>query len=257
MDMVTSGYHTYGGSLEGVDFQRGFQLNSEQGDIGQVDFSELRSLAGTFGLVLEGETTIRLNGDSVRISNSRRGWSNKKVDLGEDELIYVQSTYYGSYRRGKVNLYSGGKKLNGRLSIVADDDILINDHLEIADDDADSDDALGLISKDDVWITSSAPNNLRIDAAIMATGQAYNNNGSFGVLDYNRGYPRGTLNIRGGIVQEVRGAVGTFSRSSGRDLTGFRKNYTFDERFATMPPPYFPPVSDQVRFEGWKFCPET
>ncbi len=259
MDGVTSGHHTYGGSIEGVLFDKGFKLNADEGDVAQVDFNELRSLAGTFGLVLDGETTIRLDGDKVRVTNQRKGWSNKKVHLGPDEIIYVNSVNYGSSytRRGKVKMYSGGKKLDGRLSVVSDDDILIYDHLDIADKSDTSDDALGLVSKDDVWITTSAPRNLRIDAAILATGQAYHNNGSFGVLDYNRGYQRGTLNVRGGIIQEVRGAVGTFNSYTGRDISGYRKNYIFDERFAAQPPPYFPPVSDQIEFEGWKFCPGT
>jgi hypothetical protein len=259
MDQVTSGHDSYGGSLEGVDFQRGFKLNAEEGDIGKVDFSELRSLAGSFGLVLDGDTKIKLDGDDLRITNQRRGWYNKKVKLGSDEIIYVQSVRYGSSysRRGTVQMYSNGKKLDGRLSIVAEDDILIHDHLRIMDQKADSNDALGLISRDDVWISGSAPNNLDIDAAILATGQDRYNDGSFGVLEYNRGYPRGTFNVRGGIVQEVRGAVGTFNSSTGRDMSGYRKNYQFDERFAEMPPPYFPPVSEQVKFEGWKFCPGT
>jgi len=45
---------------------------------------------------------------------------------------------------------------------------------------------------------------------------------------------RGCLRLRGGLIQERRGAVGT---NSG---TGFGKDYTYDACGASDPPPYFP-----------------
>jgi hypothetical protein len=48
---------------------------------------------------------------------------------------------------------------------------------------------------------------------------------------------RGCLYLLGGIIQEARGAVTTFSATSG---TGFLKQYSYDRCANLRPPPYFP-----------------
>lgn len=62
---------------------------------------------------------------------------------------------------------------------------------------------------------------------------------SFSVEDYYDGSPRGTLNLVGGIQQQVRGPVGTFSGGSIR--SGFSKNYQYDNRLQkSIVPPFYP-----------------
>jgi hypothetical protein len=61
------------------------------------------------------------------------------------------------------------------------------------------------------------------------------------VENYNRGAPRGTLEIYGGIVQKRRGPVGTFNWGAIR--TGYEKYYTYDYRFMTTAPPFYPVFS--------------
>lgn len=97
---------------------------------------------------------------------------------------------------------------------------------------------LGLIARN-ITVASSAPQNLSIDAVMLAGSQS-TSDGSFGVANYNTKTPTGTLRVMGGIIQKARGAVGTFSSSSGTIVTGYAKDYHYDTRLADDPPPYFP-----------------
>jgi len=61
---------------------------------------------------------------------------------------------------------------------------------------------------------------------------------------YYTNSPQKTLHLYGGITQMTRGAVGTVSG------TGFLKDYLYDTRFMTSPPPFLPPVGAQ--FSNWQ-----
>ena len=61
---------------------------------------------------------------------------------------------------------------------------------------------------------------------------------------YYTSTPQKTLHLYGGITQMTRGAVGTTSG------TGFLKQYLYDTRFMTSPPPFLPPVGAQ--FSNWQ-----
>jgi hypothetical protein len=254
---VTSGASTYGGSIADVTFHDGFDLNASEGSMADVDFnssssSSLKNIASVNGLVLQGHTTITFNGSSVRITNSRDGYSNYNYTPSAEGIIYVRTATSGSNSTKAGRVYLQGGTVAGRLTIVTEEDTYIRGHIDYATDPVSnptSTDALGIISRDDVWVDTSAPNNLRIDAAIMATGQA-GSDGSFGVINYYSGSPRGNLNVLGGIIQDVRGAVGTFSGSA--TVTGYAKNYSFDPRFLDNPPPYFPAVSGKLEYSNWQ-----
>ncbi len=95
---------------------------------------------------------------------------------------------------------------------------------------------LGMLARN-VTIASSAPQNLEIDAVLLA-GSSSTTDGSFSVANYNTKVPTGTLKLMGGIIQKARGPVGTLSGST--LATGYAKNYYYDPRLADSPPPYFP-----------------
>ncbi|MDF7800456.1 type II secretion system protein [Pontiellaceae bacterium B1224] len=172
-----------------------------------------------------------------------------------------------------------GGTLDGRVTIVTEEDIYINDHIEysinpldedavataIADAKAEAEangekfdknavvnDALGLISGDDVIISGSAPDDITIQATIMATGAKSSSEGSFYVDNYSSYDPRGFINLLGGIVQEERGPVGSFSTKTGKTSSSYDKNYVFDTRFESTPPPYFPPLQSGLTYELWQ-----
>lgn len=104
-------------------------------------------------------------------------------------------------------------------------------------EDSSSTDLLGLVSEGDVILDKNAhkasgTQDVTIHASILALKN------SFRVENYNSGGPRGAINLLGGITQEKRGAVGTFSGSS--MLTGYYKNYMYDNRLKASIPPFFP-----------------
>jgi len=106
-------------------------------------------------------------------------------------------------------------------------------------------DRLGLVAQANV-IVSNNPANQRdcvIDASIMALGT------SFTVQGYNEGQPRGKLVVWGSIAQSVRGPVGTFSGNTLR--TGYSKDYHYDSRMSSSPPPFFPKAGMYV-VEAWR-----
>jgi len=92
-------------------------------------------------------------------------------------------------------------------------------------------------------ILTSANSVHEIDAAILSVLH------SFLVQNWDQGAPLSTigvdaskLTVKGAIAQKFRGPVGT---GSGAGIaTGYLKNYIYDPRLMTLPPPYFlKPVS--------------
>ena len=108
---------------------------------------------------------------------------------------------------------------------------------------------LGLVAYD-VRISSSAPRNLEVDAVMMAGGRN-TSGGSFYVENYSSKTPVGTLTVTGGIIQKARGPVGTFNSHTGQMQTGYSKNYAYDPRLATYPPPFYPTTGTYERL-SWR-----
>ncbi|MFA5287333.1 MAG: hypothetical protein WC394_03560, partial [Candidatus Omnitrophota bacterium] len=102
-----------------------------------------------------------------------------------------------------------------------------------------SDDVLGIISEGDVVIGHDAPSDLEIDGCIMAL------NSSFYRDDYDSGL-KGTLKVRGGIIQKERGPVGTFNAVAGTKVSGYTKDYSYDGRLLNSPPPFMPTTGDYI-----------
>jgi hypothetical protein len=78
--------------------------------------------------------------------------------------------------------------------------------------------------------------NVEIDASIFAR------TGSFTAENYSSGSTRGLLKLEGSIVQNARGAVGTFNSGTTTLKTGYSKRYRYDDRLSdpTFRPPYYP-----------------
>lgn len=94
---------------------------------------------------------------------------------------------------------------------------------------------LGLYSAN-IELDKNAPTSLDIDALIMA-GNNSTTNGSFYADDHDT-RDSGKLKLTGGLIQKIRGPVGTFSGT--KIKSGYEKDYYYDPRMADDPPPYFP-----------------
>ena len=109
-----------------------------------------------------------------------------------------------------------------------------------------STDYFGIVAEQNVIVADNAANRDSADETIMAAIMALNT--SWTVQNYSSGNPRGKLIVYGGIIQNKRGAVGTFS--SYGISTGYQKDYTYDERLLDNPPPAFP-TTGQVEKVSW------
>ena len=222
-------------------FDRGLVLNAPRQDIADIDFGDLRDDAS---LELEGPTTVVLEGEMMRVTNSLAGWTNHLMAVPQDGLVYVRTrSSWWSTQHGDVNI-SAPAGFDGRLTIAAERDIRVVNHVRYANDprtNENSENALGLVAGNHVVVTPAAPNNLEIFAHIIAR------DGGFGVQNWDSQTvgPRGTLLVHGGIVNSVRNAVGSTAG------TGYFKNYVYDQRFGTNPPPRYPRILDQFRWLGW------
>ena len=246
--LLSTAQSTYGGSTNAVIFHEGFILNAPSGSMASVSFTSLQSNAS---MVLTGETSIALADTNVFIANLRMGWTNHVVTLPDECLVYVETALSGSGAEGTVQV---GGTLDGRLTIVADYDIKITNTINYAVHPTNnSDDALGLIAGRNVRIETTCPDNVSVNAHIMATGNATasTSDGMFYVDQYNSPPPRGTLSVYGGIIQYTRGPVGMFYLG-GAQYSGFDRNYVFDTRFSTAPPPQYPTITNEYVWSKWR-----
>jgi hypothetical protein len=166
-----------------------------------------------------------------------KGWQGPGNNNGA--IVYVQ---------GNVNALSGTLQQNEQTTIAASGTITITGNVQYQSPPNPSDprsnptNVLGLYSSGgDIVIGSSAPNNVTIQAVLMAgsTGSAYNS--SVNVAGYNSGSPRGTINLLGGMIEKYYGAFGTFNAQTGAAQTGYGRNFTYDTRMSRgFNPPYFP-----------------
>jgi hypothetical protein len=104
--------------------------------------------------------------------------------------------------------------------------------------------ALGVVSRN-IEIASTAPANLTLHGVMMAGGRT-TSDGSFSVPTYNT-KSAGTLKLVGGLIQKMRGPVGTFNASTAVTQTGYAKDYHYDPRMAVNPPPFFPTTGNYER----------
>jgi len=127
--------------------------------------------------------------------------------------------------------------LDGELTVSSLQNIWIQDNVVYENRDyPNSDDLLGIVSEDFIYVANNTANqsNCEIDGSIFSRDQ------SFKAENYNTGSPRGILKINGSIVQDERGAVGTFQGNTLK--TGYSKRYRYDTRLAdpNVRPPFYP-----------------
>lgn len=263
-DVVSTLTNSYVGNTNGIEFDKGFLFNSYQGTMADVDFNSVKSTslkneAFSQGLLLWGTNTITFNNSGTLTISGRSGssiWTNHSWGFTTNGLVYVMT----SNSNAGVILLNGGT-MTGRLTLVSDTNMYIQGNIAYKTNPqvTNSTDALALIARDNIIVNTNAPNNVLIQAAIMVpgsnviTGLVTNFfDGSFSVLKYDTRAPSSNLNVYGCIVQSSRGAVGQFNPSTGVTTSGFSKNYGYDPRFITTPPPFFPTVSSELVFSQWQ-----
>ncbi len=215
------------------DFQDTLKLGADAIQLPNPDLTELKAASS---LVLKGDTTVKFNGNWIQVTNNN---VTSVVQVKDCPALFVDGG----------NLTVAGGTLDGQMTVATNQSISITDSVIYkcdptqgkADPDcinsdgvvAYDDDVLGMVAKQDVTVSKKAPNDVTIHATMMAI------QGSFGVENYNVN-KKGTLTILGGILQDTRGAVGTFSGST--TVSGYQKSYHYDTRLLNMSPPYYPTI---------------
>lgn len=180
-----------------------------------------------------GTTTVTVNlatGTSVRDVSGTTTNYNAEVPNGQ---IYVA---------GGIDNLQGPARIAGlappavgagqQLLVTATNDIVIQGDLTCENFSA-ATNVLGIYSgTGSVRVGSSAPNNLNLDAFVFANGAS----GAFGVDGYDSGAPRGTLHLRGGVVERFYGPFSIID-GSGNPTSGYFFDGHYDRR-GIIPPLY-------------------
>ncbi|MEI8140336.1 MAG: hypothetical protein WCI03_10770 [bacterium] len=258
--LLTSASPTWGSGPASAVFSNGFQLGVQAQTMSAINFTNTVSTQDCLrlqaSLVLTGATRVGMSGTNFYITNSKRNWTNYNYSVVNPSIMTDGVMYVVSSGTSTGDLTIAGT-LDGRMTLVAEGNINITNHLRytINPTNAPSNDALGLISRKDIIVKTNCPSNLDIYAHLIAEGglTSSTNDGIFTVENYTTRPASGKLNIYGGLVQNYRGAVGQLSGTT--VVNGYAKNYVFDTRFATNPPPHYPVVGDKYYWGGWRDSP--
>ncbi len=259
--------------------EKGIDMGVALQSMASVNFDQMRDRASYLetsgkGLLLEGDVTIELNGTTMTIKSTNvadrqaagKPVVNRTIRGHEINLVYAKNyptysyTYYDERGRRQTKRVTESGNISiaapngftGDMSIVAQNDVRIIDHVRYTDNpqtNPDSTDKLGLIAKNNVTVqtvTPAAPNNLEIYAHI------FSKEGGFGVENYDTGSFRGDLFVYGGIANDIRRAVGTFATDGTGKRTGYNKQYFFDERFKRQRPMNYPYTRTELTYNEWE-----
>jgi hypothetical protein len=241
-------------------FDRSFQLN-----VGTIPLPtqtlDLKNQALTGGRYVAPASTIQLGkrgttaaGTDARgwlryrnTSPSSSPWAEVQISALTKKVLYVNDATELSGRLG------------GELTIASRTNIRIIDDVTYWDSDAGGTpppgcpDMLGLVAGNNIRFADIPPttSNLKVNAVLMAL------NTSIEAENVDTRSACGTLTIWGGLIQKYRGIVCKFD-SSGNIVHGYAKDYHYDERVTSRPPPAFPltGVYEEVAWsETWDASP--
>jgi Tfp pilus assembly protein PilX len=213
--------------------------------------------AVTGGIYVQGnldQYLMSIDGFGRQVYTLRQGVNTTTVTLvpGSNQTIVTDgsgtNTYSGlprgiSYVNGSISDLRGPDRSAGvtppaigvqtQLLIAATGDIVLQRDLTSENYNA-ATSVLGLYSSaGNIRVGTSAPNDMEVDAFVMACGA----NGAFQVDNYSSGSPRGTFHLRGGSVTKYYGAFFTFY-SNGTLKTGYARDFHYDRR--GIIPPFYP-----------------
>jgi hypothetical protein len=194
------------------------------------------------------------------------------MPLPGNGVIYVDNSGAGSCSGGYIRTqdYSGTGRgapsscgnawvrgaYSSDLTIAADNDVIVEDDLTRSSEGV----LLGLIANNFVRVyhpvtfgsgtgnpacTNTGDTGRVIEAAILALQHSFIHD------NWYCGAPTGDLRVYGAIAQRFRGPVGTGSGAT--IVTGFRKDYVYNDRLRYREPPYF---LDPVQ-SSWRISRET
>ncbi len=236
----------------------------------------------TGGIYVDGNSNISLgvNGSNNAVYTIEQGATTKivTVDTANNqtnvETVGTGTTVYTGvpdgidnagtiiYVAGGVDQLSGTVQQDTQLTISSHDDIVVSNHVRYSNYTAavgapgtagyvaphadGADNLLGLVTwAGDVRIGTSAPDDVDIHGTILAKS------GIFQVDNYtDQGVGgRGVATLLGGVISDNYGAFGLFNGGTGQYLSGYGRNFVYDERMqGGSAPPYFPSLNTFIAF---------
>ena len=146
-------------------FNGGLSLNSSTVTL-PLSATRLRTAAASGGAWYTGNTTITLQVDgTMLVTNAAKGWTNKLQSLPTNGAIFINS--------GNVKV-SG--TVHGQLTIGTSNDLVLLNNISYANDPQlhpDSTGILGLVAEKKVVISQTAPNDLNIQASVVALQSSF------------------------------------------------------------------------------------
>jgi hypothetical protein len=215
----------------------------------------------TGGIYVQGDLAqclLRVDGDANQVYVLTQGASTDsiRVKRANNTTVHYSSAYpSGKAYAGLPNgcLFTNGEILDLRgpdrvggvpppalangtqLLVIATWDIVVQRDITCANYET-GNNVLGLFTAGgSVRIGTSAPNDMNLDAFVMATGVS----GAFVVDNYDSGSPRGTFHLRGGSASKYYGSFYTYV-GGGSLRTGYARDFHLDRRGVV--PPYYPTV---------------
>lgn len=198
--------------------------------------NSIETEADNGGFKITGKDTVYITfvSDSVKIRYSWKGPVTTKLAsaLAPNGIIFIRDPLAVRLQgtvKGRYNVVVSGPLNKGNVYI--DDDIKYSsDPLT----NPNSKDLLGIVSKNNVIVTENTANNNNV----VIQASIFCEKGSFTAENFSKRPVSGSINLLGGITQNIRGPVGTFKGNT--ILSGFSKRYRYDERFLVTYPPSFP-----------------
>ena len=200
-----------------------------------TDLAPLFNAASSGGRNYVGDIEVTLKGGT---SANNDGYAIvRKAGVVIDSVTINGGGFNGALvSTGKVSVKG---TVDGKLTIGSGTQIYVTDNIQYENRSVGtSDDVLGLVSNVDVIIADNTANSTGCEV----DGSVFARSGKFTAENYNTGSPRGQLKLLGSIVQDSRGAVGTFQNGQNTLKTGFSKYYRYDDRLAdtNFRPPFYP-----------------
>ena len=216
--------------------------------------------------------------DRIKPAAEAGGWA--FPDLGSNKAKYhLHLSYYGAGLMGYRSTTDGStwtawtgpidiSSLNGaiyspepiRIEGTLDGQVTIGveGNIEVWDDvlydgvtpgttpPADCDDVLGLIADGDFIIAYTPPN--QSDCMFYGVAMALEKN--IEAEEYMHYAPRGVIEMYGGIIADYSIHLGQYD-NDGNLLSGYVRDFNWDSRMLTMPPPFFP-LTGRYLILGWE-----
>jgi hypothetical protein len=204
-----------------------------------ANLDPLKSAASNGGRLFNGPDSLYLdfqaNGQIKWKQGSGETWNTENLsNFTPNGAIYIDggNVHVKGCLNGRVTVGAGGTTgSNKQGNIYIDDDITYYEHPKKG-----SDDLLGLVAENNIVIADKPET--RGDLSIRAS--MFCRSGGLTAENYQNRPVEGAIHLIGGIQHNKRGPVGTFTGSPPHRVSGFLKDYQYDDRLMFDAPPYFP-----------------